>query len=1055
MHGSRLFIAGLVALSLFFVGCGVDEAQLRIDIVKADNPRALALAIDAAVAEGEDGVGILTPLLDVEEVRSLYLDNVPNADDLDETELLDEINRVRIAAVRGLADIGLYQASQPLNSSAYTEDGEPLVVEALSAEQNASYRSEVILALGELDALEGESRREMITLIQHGVEDPAPEVRRASAESIAALNLHEMAASLNELAADESPAVKLATIQAISKVAGYYLSKFQEELAYAVGEGEGVEAETDTAGLLIPNIGYADSVLNGDGEDEVTYGDLYLEFAEQTVKTMIAAMNDQEPSVRISTAVGMLEFPFIQSLEPLVETLDDPNHQVRVAVVETLTTYEHPLLVEETTELCSEVLSDRDPTNAQHRMMVALLLGRQRRGADDLVFALSFEDEFWFVKLQLINALGNIDNPEHLSVVSAYLDDEDADVARAAVLAVGQLGDSQDIEGLFGLIEQRPELTNSVIDAVTNLSEPQDVVAYLDTGVHSEQLVQAAIEILSLHADPETAPPAELLALLESVELNLVESALDAVSGYNLEAAEADLLTLLNRGFDIYSDYDPDASVEELQAVLGRVYSLRISTSSMLVSVDNRTGIEMFIEGLEEGEANTPAERLLAVAALGRIGSDLGVMPVVDILNETDPNLRWAAADILASFADERTISFLTRNLGEGETWTNVALIEALLAIGDKNTLTEVAGLLRGEYEPEVKLTALHFVAQMRDRTYNDTVAALLEDENLTVQFSAAQLLAGFGEERGFEFFAEYIEDDNPAVLTAATPAESPFEFGLRLRAHEIKELDLEIEPLTQPEVRMPAWAMAVKFMTELGNNKLYAQLAEQLEDDTAMQEAFFGIYNGEIAALTPAYTDTAYVAFEPFLESKNDTLRSIGVHVLKWIGSENAHTRLVDHLSAWPEDAPMIINVLAELGANTRLRELFRTADEPIRVLIADYFSQREDKRMTLIWGQIATEDLETEPSLAVRWEVLPALAADTTGVGRAYLQLLADNTDEQYPPELQAAATAALAGEPLPPVPVTVEEPLELAEGEVAPEEGATEETEETEEETVEETA
>jgi HEAT repeat protein len=988
-------LALLAVLSLLIAGCGLDSTELKIRIVTADNMRTLAQAIDEVVAEGGDGVSVLTDLLDYDAVEDLYLDNVSGAEELDDEELLAEVNRIRIAAVRGLAEIGSASAASPLHESAYGEGGAgPSGEDGFIAEQNARFREEVITALGNLNVVEDEDRIEVLTMLEHGVVDPDPGVRSAAAGAIANLHLFKANLSLNQLSRDEVPAVRAAAVQAITTIAGYYQDTYLE--AQRLEDNEAAELALSK----------------------------YETLTDSTQKILIKALDDNEPAVRIAAARGLRRFDDLAVIEPLVERLDDANERFRIAALETLTQFTAPEFVDETVAQCGEELTDRGPANAQKRMMAALVLGRLSRGAEQLAKALEYEDEFWFVKLQLINALGNIGEEGHLDIIREYLDDPDLDVAKAAVMAVGQLGGQADIDVLIELSRENPELSPSITQSLTELAADEDLLVYLEDD-ETEEVRLLVLASLSMRAAADREAPDEVVAILaDSDSLRLVSKAVDTLAGYDYTDDTDELVELFNREPDSFDDYAAAAAdAETLTPVLDSLYALRIQATRMLLQLDdNRTGLSYFIDQLD---ADSEGRRILAIEALGRIGHSRGVMPVVDILNDPTSNVRWAAANVLADFADQRTISFLTRNLGEGDVWTNVALIDALLSIGDKNTLAVTVELLSGEgTAPETKLAVLNFVRRLRDRGFNDAVAELLsDDEHPMVQFNAAQLLAGFGDERGINFLAEALDSDEPVERLPHHPAETPYEFGLRLLARELTGAGSEIQPEVPDLPTVPAWTLAIDRLTEIESNKLYSLLAEKLTEDDRLRGRFLDVYNGEIAALTPNFDSTAFESFAPLLLESDTELRLIGIQVLSWIGDATSLNRLLTHLDEEPADAPAVIDALAANNANTRLRELFRTADEPVRVLVARYMAGREDKRMVLLWGQIATATPEQEPSLAVRWEVLEPLAADTTGVGDAYLQVLVDNTAELYPPELSAAAAAALAGEPLPPVPTTEE--------------------------------
>jgi hypothetical protein len=341
--------------------------------------------------------------------------------------------------------------------------------------------------------------------------------------------------------------------------------------------------------------------------------------------------------------------------------------------------------------------------------------------------------------------------------------------------------------------------------------------------------------------------------------------------------------------------------------------------------------------------------------------------------------------------------------------------IDSLLAIGDKNTIDEVHDILGTDVAPSVKIAALDFISRMGDKRMADEIAGYLTDDDDAVRYGAAVCLLRLNDEagRGISFFSDELGSTSILTINPGLPSITPLGAGIELLAAELTGTpESQIEELSPEPQDVVAWAYAIQTLTgEIASAETYSLLAEKILSYDYLRQGFL--------ANCRQFRPTAYAAFEPYLDNEDAGIRQLGYTVLIKIGGDKVLDRFVKQLDAFPQDAPILIAAIDDMGAQAQLRRLFRTGDETIRVLVAQRIAGWTDKRMPLIWGQIATED----QSLAVRLTVLGSLAADPTGVGRAYLTQIIETPDS--PPELVRAARDALAGVAVvvPPVTETTE--------------------------------
>ncbi|MCD4734363.1 HEAT repeat domain-containing protein, partial [bacterium] len=962
---------------------------------------ALSQLVDQVVEEEEDGIEVLTWLLDAENIQNSYLANAAGATELSAEELLFKVSEIRSAALRGLGQIASPLSAQAIMDSAYV-NGHSIEGDEADAEAILTYRLEAVGTLGMLTYATEEERTAAINNFIIIADDTEVAVRSTLAGSIATAHLHEAHGLLNELANDEVAAVRAASLNAMAAIGSYYRA---EKITNLAAEDE------ETAAL---NQGRFDLLVL------------------ETVKQCITSLDETEPSVRMAAVAALDVFDDKSSVEPLFGHLNDANEAVRSLAVAALSDFDDPATDDVVVENATALLKGNNP---QERMMAALLLGRMRRGGEALSAALLTE-ELWFVKLQLINALANTDSAAYLSEVLDYLDDSDTDVQIAAIAAVGRLGSESEIPRLMKLGIDSPNLSTPVIYALSRLADEKLLTGYLGDDSEDETRL-LALRAMGMLADPEAAPPAELVALLDASEIEIISAALNNLRGYKVDEVSDALAKLVSRDVTEFKNYnEAEGDIELMEPALTSIFGVRVAAASLLASLDNRDGINYFLNQLE---SDSLGEEVIAIGALGQIGHARGVMPVVDKLNSKAPQARWAAAEILRQFADERTSGFLRKRLNDSDIWTQVSALNALTAIGDKNAVSGVRELLATDIPPVAQMAAIDVIVELGDDSDIELIASFLDNDDAGVRFKAASTLVGFGDERGMAFLSLALDSEEEIVLPNGLPTASPLEFGIRLYAAELTGVDAQSildENGSADDTGVVSWSYATELLLgELSGSTAYTLLSEKTLAHDYLR-------NGLLAQVS-VLKGSAFKAFSPFLDSDEAQLRALGIEMMKLLGDARAVEALVAHLDTRPAEAPVVIATLETLGAEAQLRELFRVGTERQRVLVAEQIARRTDKRMPLVWGQIATED----PSMAVRWTVLEALAADGTGVGQVYLNNIL--ADENANSSLISAVKAALAGQPLPASPLQVVEATEVEEAEeTSGEEAPAEETEVAEE-------
>jgi HEAT repeat protein/beta-lactamase regulating signal transducer with metallopeptidase domain len=271
-----------------------------------------------------------------------------------------------------------------------------------------------------------------------------------------------------------------------------------------------------------------------------------------------------------------------------------------------------------------------------------------------------------------------------VNALIARLEDENADVRRAAAHSLGQLKDPRAIPGLIGA-----------------LKDPEPKVR------------ATAAEALAEFEDPRAIPP--LTALLNDPSTDVKESALDALSQFESNLPAAAIIRLLG---------DPDAEVRHKAAHLAGQAHDRSATGALARLV---------------GDPSSDV-RQAAIEAIGELGDPAAATAVVPALADASADVRRQALntieDLKAPIA-EATLVGLMRDRD-----ADVREKAARLA-GDRSVIGAIPTLRRMLEDPDgdVREGAVGALGNIADAAAYDALRAALTSKDAKVRRAAAEAL--------------------------------------------------------------------------------------------------------------------------------------------------------------------------------------------------------------------------------------------------------------------------------------------------------------------------
>lgn len=167
-------------------------------------------------------------------------------------------------------------------------------------------------------------------------------------------------------------------------------------------------------------------------------------------------------------------------------------------------------------------------------------------------------------------------------------------------------------------------------------------------------------------------------------------------------------------------------------------------------------------------QAEPPAA--LQPRELGPVFSETEVEKVRQSLQDGDPTVRWAAAELLYSIHDPKLGSLLERMISEDPDPDLRIKIVGLMK--GREDLVRLGGLVKGlsDVDKNVRIASLQALGDIGDPSVVTWVTALLKDPEPDVRIAALQTLGRFQDKRRQEFdaLAEKLKKDYEEALRHA-----------------------------------------------------------------------------------------------------------------------------------------------------------------------------------------------------------------------------------------------------------------------------------------------
>lgn len=503
-------------------------------------------------------------------------------------------------------------------------------------------------AIEKLATMEGESRA-LLPLLG-ALRDPEPEVRKVAARSLGRRKEPSVVSPLIEALGDRSAEVRMTAAislkwltpkEAIPSLIRCLRDENEAVRNYSAGalSAMGWEPDNDVdhavfaiaAGKLEAAARYKSAAIEplllalrtGVYYKRLEAVDVLSRIAitdAKVISSLIAALKDEDSSVRMRTVEVLSSIGDARAVEPLILTLRDHESRVRAASVEALSK-----------------MGDARAINP----LAALL-----------------KDKSAEVRKAAAEALGKMNATSVVEPLLAILRDQDGDIRETTAIALGKIGDMRAIKNLVLLLIDRHEPVRKAAEvALTKID------AFWETS-HGAQNAMPQVEAATKDDDYWVKHSANAL--------------LKRLKGEKATAPDAEMSTVTDRAFF----HRRDAARILSEALTDADRNLRFAAADALGRIGGHGGMSSLVASLSDSDAwvrrasaraleslrwqpTSKAQHAVYLIAarswtrLAACGAD-AVEPLIGAVKDSDAEVRRRAAEILGKIKDLRAESALT-----------------------------------------------------------------------------------------------------------------------------------------------------------------------------------------------------------------------------------------------------------------------------------------------------------------------------------------------------------------------------------------------------------
>lgn len=402
----------------------------------------------------------------------------------------------------------------------------------------------------------------------------------------------------------------------------------------------------------------------------------------------------------------------------------------------------------------------RNAQSAAHdkRLSAIQALGQMRcePAVDELIRLLP--DSRPDIRMALITTLSQIGSPKAATPMEALMNANEWQVRKATVEALGEIHSAVSIPALgAALHDQHPSVAMAAAIALSGMGDP--ALPVLTAAVEGPAALQRKTELIAAQKALTDAKQASSVEKQSKQEAN-------ALAGLSRQCEE-----LENRhnqvnqvvAYALGRMSDPGA-LPVLRRMLSDPSPLtRLAGAEALCLKSSAESAEALAPLLNDP---SPEVRQGIVRSLPKLG-DAAVPLFVKLSSERERSMRFNVIKFLSETKDPRRLPVLFMAQGDPDKKIRDIAEAALNRIPKTQLVALASENLRQPASP-MRNKALELLAEAKDPSSADSLAAVLNDENHLVRMKAAEILGMLKDSRGAESIARSLADPDPEIRYSA-----------------------------------------------------------------------------------------------------------------------------------------------------------------------------------------------------------------------------------------------------------------------------------------------
>ena len=305
------------------------------------------------------------------------------------------------------------------------------------------------------------------------------------------------------------------------------------------------------------------------------------------------------------------------------------------------------------------------------------------------------KDKHEYIRASAAEMLGNSNDPRAVEPLIAALQDSDANVRAHVVIALGAIIDPRALEPLFATLKDTDtNVRMCAVDALRDFKDPRSIAPLIATFRDADSKVRD-------HAD---------LALV-AIGTPSVDPLIAALKDANANERDIAVWTLGRIA-------DPRAVEPLIAALKDAEANVRIDAAVALGVLKAPGAVQPLIEALKDTNFDVVKR---AAGALVNIGSP-AFEPLLNMLKDSNANLRAYATDILSAIKDPRSVEPLITLLKDSNANVRTHTALALGEINDPRAVEPLIATLK-DTDPGVRKTAVKALENLSDQHALEVIA--------------------------------------------------------------------------------------------------------------------------------------------------------------------------------------------------------------------------------------------------------------------------------------------------------------------------------------------